>query len=56
MGEFVKMSKQELAMMVNTLKRLDVRGFESMDMLVGMVAFLNDAMGKAQENKEAPEG
>lgn len=54
MGEFVKMSKQELAMMVNTLKRLDVRGFESMDMLVGMVAFLNDAMGRETEN--TPEG
>ena len=56
MDEFVKMSKQELAMMVNTLKRLDVRGFESMDMLVGMVAFLNEAIGRTQENKEAPEG
>ena len=50
------MNKQELSMMVNTLKKLDVRGFESMDMLVGMVAFLNDAMGRTQENKEAPEG
>lgn len=56
MDEYVKVSKQELAMMVNTLKKLDVRGFESMDMLVGMVAFLNDAMGRTQENKEAPEG
>lgn len=54
MGEFVKMSKQELSMMVNTLKRLDVRGFESMDMLVGMVAFLNEAMGRETEN--TPEG
>jgi len=54
MDEFVKMRKQELAMMVNTLKRLDVRGFESMDMLVGMVAFLNEAMGRETEN--TPEG
>ena len=56
MDGFVMMNKQELAMMINTLKKLDVRGFESMDMLVGMVAFLNDAMGRTQENKEAPEG
>lgn len=50
MDEFVKMKKQEVAMMVNTLKRLDVRGFESMNMLVGMVAFLNEAMGRETEN------
>lgn len=54
MDEYVKVSKQELAMMVNTLKKLDVRGFESMDMLVGMVAFLNEAMGRETEN--TPEG
>ena len=50
------LTKQEVVMLVNTLKKLDVRGFESMDMLVGMVAFLNDAMGRTHENKEAPEG
>lgn len=54
MDEFVKMKKQEVAMLINTIKKLDVRGFESMDMLVGMVAFLNDAMGRETEN--TPEG
>ena len=42
MDENVTMSKQEVMLLINTLKRLDVRGYDSMDMLVGMVAFLND--------------
>lgn len=54
MDEFVKMKKQEVAMLINTLKRLDVRGYDSMDMLVGMVAFLNDTLGRETEN--TPEG
>ena len=55
MNDSVIMSKQELAVLINTLKKLDVRGFESMDMLVGTVAFLNDVMGRTPEIK-APEG
>lgn len=54
MDENVTMSKQEVMLLINTLKRLDVRGYDSMDMLVGMVAFLNDAMGRETEN--TPEG
>ena len=54
MDEFVKMKKQEVAMLINTLKRLDVRGYDSMDMLVGMGAFLKDALGRETEN--TPEG
>ena len=56
MKEQVTLSKGEIVTLINTLKQLDVRGFESMDMLVGMVAFLNEAIGRTQENKEAPEG
>lgn len=52
-------SKQEIAMLIQTLKRLDVRGFDSMDMIVGAVAFLNDVMERKlpepDEANKAPE-
>lgn len=47
MDENVTMSKQEIALLINTLKRLDVRGYDSMNMLVGMVAFLSDVSGRS---------
>ena len=46
MDEYVTMSKQEIMLLINTLKRLDVRGYDSMDMLVGMVAFLNNVSNR----------
>ena len=52
MDENVTMSKQEVMLLINTLKRLDVRGYDSMDMLVGMVAFLSDVSGRTVK----PEG
>ena len=52
----VIMSKEELVKLIVTMKQLDVRGFNSMEMLVSMVAFLNDVMGRTPRNEEAPEG
>lgn len=35
----VKLTEQEVDSIVSTLKQIDVRGFESMDRLVGLVLF-----------------
>lgn len=53
MGNNVIMSKEELVKLIETLKQLDVRGFNSMDMLVGTVMFLTDVLNRkapAEEN------
>lgn len=44
------MTKQELFVLINTLKSIDVHGFDSMDKLVGTVAFLNDVMKRVPED------
>lgn len=38
----VKLTEQELDSIISTLKSIDVRGFESMDRLVGLVLFFNN--------------
>lgn len=37
----VKLTEQELDSIISTLKSIDVRGFESMDKLVGLVIFFS---------------
>lgn len=37
----VKLTEQELNSVVSTLKQIDVRGFDSMDRLVGLVLFFS---------------
>lgn len=37
----VKLTEQELNNVIATLKQIDVRGFDSMDKLVGLVIFLS---------------
>ena len=37
----IKLTEQELDSIISTLKSIDVRGFESMDRLVGLVLFLS---------------
>ena len=38
----IKLTEQELSNVVATIKQLDVRGFDSMDRLVGLVAFFEE--------------
>ena len=58
MDGYVVISKQTVAAMINSLQQLDVRGFQSMDMLVGTVRVLMDAMNQPQasEAKQKEEG
>lgn len=58
MDGYVVISKQTVAAMINTLQQLDVRGFQSMDMLVGTVRVLTDALNQPQasEAKQKEEG
>lgn len=37
----IKLTEQELDSIISTLKSIDVRGFESMDRLVGLVLFFS---------------
>jgi len=37
-----KLTEQELNSVISTLKEIDVRGFESMDRLVGLVMFFQN--------------
>lgn len=58
MDGYVVISKQTVAAMINSLQQLDVRGFQSMDMLVGTVRVLVDALNQPQtsEAKQKEEG
>lgn len=58
MDGYVVISKQTVAAMINSLQQLDVRGFQSMDMLVGTVRVLMDALNQPQasEAKQKEEG
>ena len=38
----VKLTEQEIDSVVSTLKQIDVRGFDSMDRLVGLVLFFKN--------------
>lgn len=38
----VKLTEQEIDSVISTLKSIDVRGFDSMDRLVGLVLFFNN--------------
>ena len=50
----VMIDKELLGRIILTLKKLDVRGFESMDMLVGCVSALTSVYSapSTEENKE----
>ena len=39
--QVVKLTEREIASVISTLKQIDVRGFDSMDRLVGLVLFFN---------------
>lgn len=39
-------TKAEIQEMINILKKLDVRGFESNDLLIGLVRFLNQKLAE----------
>ena len=52
MGDMAIISKQEVAFLINTLKSLDVRGFDSMDKVVGTVAFLTDVLQREPKAAE----
>ena len=51
MDEMANVTKKELIILINTLKSIDVHGFDSMDKMVGSVTFLNEIL--AREPQEA---
>lgn len=48
MDGYVVISKQAIATAINTLQHLDVRGYQSMDMLVATVKVLTEALNQPQ--------
>lgn len=52
MNDLVIMSRQELMILINTLKSIDVNGFDSMDKLVGAVTFLTEVMARKEDSTE----
>lgn len=46
----VKLTEQELNSVVSTLKQIDVRGFDSMDRLVGLVLFFKNKQLTMEED------
>ncbi len=46
MSEHVVVDKMSVKMLVNTLKQIDVRGFDSMDRLVGAVMVLEEILSR----------
>ena len=59
-NEYVLISKEDLGQMINTLKNIDVRGYESMNRLVATVVFLENIFiqgnGKPQVVATATKG
>lgn len=54
----INMNEQLILRIIQTLKEIDVRGFESMDRLVGLVKLFNDilqAIEKAKADAAAKE-
>ena len=51
MEEMAIITKKELFYLINTLKSIDVCGFDSMDKVVGSVAFLEDVLKREPEVK-----
>lgn len=48
----IMIDKELLGKIIQTLKQLDVRGFESMDMLVGCVSALMSVYNTPEETKQ----
>ena len=53
MGEMAIVTKQELMVLINTLKSIDVHGFDSMDKMVGSVTFLTEILARVPQQEEA---
>lgn len=45
----ITLSKELIVRIINTLKKMDVRGYESMDMLVGLVNLFENVIERADE-------
>lgn len=45
----ITLQKELIVRIINTLKKMDVRGYESMDMLVGLVNLFENVIEKADE-------
>lgn len=45
----ITFQKELIIRIINTLKKMDVRGYESMDMLVGLVNLFENVIEKADE-------
>ena len=55
----VKLTEREIDSVISTLKEIDVRGFESMDRLVGLVLFFKNkktVMEAASASEEKDHG
>lgn len=45
----ITLQKELIVRIINTLKKMDVRGYESMDMLVGLVNLFENVIERADE-------
>ena len=52
-NEYALISKEDLGQMINTLKGLDVRGYESMNHLVATVVFLENLLIQSNNKPQA---
>lgn len=55
MEGYAVISKETLVAVIRTLQKIDVRNFESMDMLVGSVRVLMQAMNQPQASEAKEE-
>ena len=55
MNEYAIVSKQDVVTLINTLKQIEVKGFDSMDKLVAAVAFLNMVLNQEQAQAQPEE-
>lgn len=52
-NEYALISKEDLGQMINTLKNIDVRGYESMNRLVATVVFLEGLLIQSNNRPQA---
>ena len=47
----IELTEAQVNELISILKRLDVRGFESNDLLIGVVRFLNERLAAPRKEK-----
>ena len=54
-NKIIKLTEKEIDSIITTLKAIDVRGFESMDRLVGLVLFFKGKQTTMEEEQAVGE-